>query len=97
MPGRSDALTGKVSQRALEELEGFTRHNGWNEDDLEHWRNFIVYTFLDHRTAYRDDLREHLKETRREDSEDRREQLLDEYEEALRLLKAYVALSRDEG
>jgi hypothetical protein len=89
MPGKSDALKGKVSDEALDDLEGFTRHNGWNDDDSDHWRDFIVRTYREGRRADRDALREHLKATRPDDSEKQTEDLVDEYEEGHRILKIY--------
>lgn len=100
MPGDSDALNGKVSERALEALEVFTRHGGVNEDDLKGWREFIVRTFLDGKSAPRDALRKHLLATRPDDGQETTEQWLDEYEEAFKLLKVYERLahrSRDEN
>lgn len=85
----SSALNGKVSQRALESLEVFTRHGGVNEEDLRGWREFIVRTYLDGKAAPRDALRDHLRETRPEDGVEGTESWLDEYEESLQLLKTY--------
>lgn len=95
MAGESDALEGKVSERALEALEIFTRHCGTNEDDLRGWREFIIYTHLDRRPATRDTLREHLRVARSDDSTERIENWLDEYEEAMQVLKTYDQVARD--
>lgn len=86
MPGSSDALTGLVSENALEDLEVFTRHNGLNREDIEGWRRFIVRTFREDRHAPRDELRRHLRETRPEDTEEATENRLDEYADGLALL-----------
>jgi hypothetical protein len=93
MPGHSDALKGKVSERALEALEMFTRHGALNIEDVRGWHEFIVYTHLDGRHADRDALREHLKATRSEDSEERTEEWIDLYEEGLEILKTYDRLA----
>ncbi|MFT3695920.1 MAG: hypothetical protein QM831_22480 [Kofleriaceae bacterium] len=86
-------LRGKVSEQALEALEVFTRHNGWNEEDLQGWREFIVLTHLDGHYARRDELGQHLRETRPEDTDDETESLLDEYNESIKLLQVYDSLS----